>query len=940
MGTSPVAVAPGGLTTDNTPTVTGKSDPNAKITVYDNGSKIGEVVADGNGDWVFTPGSPLADGEHSFTSVATDAKGNTGEPSASYDVEIDATAPDAPVISSITDDVGSAVGSIGSGGATDDNMPTLSGKGTPGDTITITDGGSPIGSVVVDDNGEWTFTPDAPLADGEHNLAVTETDPAGNTSAPSDSFPIVIDTTPQIEGDTSLLDDTGKVTGVIASGGITDDNQPDYSGKTEPGAEVIIRDNGIEIGRVTADDNGDWVFTPDTPLADGEHSFTAQPSDSSGNVGDESAATDFVVDTTPMTVAIENVMDDTGAVTGALTAGQATDDVTPTINGSATPGALVSIYDDGVLIGTVTATTEGTWSFTPSTELAEGEHNFTATVTSEAQGESDPTTVFPITIDTTPPEAPAIGSIADDIGTITGPIAAGGITDDNQPTLSGSGVPGDTITITDGGQPIGTAIVGDDGNWTFTPDTPLVDGEHDLSVIATDPAGNVSAPSVDYPITVDTKMPEAPVITGVVDDVSPVEGNIAEGGLTNDAQPLISGTAEANSIVTVFIDGTSAGTIAADADGNWSFTPSANISDGTHQITASAADAAGNRSDLSNIWSVVVDTVSETPVITSVMDDVEGLTGNVASGGLTNDALPSISGTAEPNSTVTLYLDDTAIGSVKADDSGTWSYALVSPLTDGEHQFSAMAVDSAGNTSSQSSVWSVTVDTQAPTSSMDYLFDDAGDVSGNIPGGGSLDDTRPTLGGSAEAGSVVTVFIDGTEVGSTNANSSGSWSYTPATDLEAGQHSFQVIATDAAGNSSEKTPAYTVTIEAAAAELTDRGDTSSTPVESLSLQFSPAGLEATNHTDGTLSVNPDVRSFISGDSQESPYVSLAKADVLTPEHDDWLMKDETEAGKEGSDSALVDHSSSIGKAGEYYNASYHAETELVLLVQQGGGVVH
>lgn len=360
------SVASGGLTDDNTPTLTGKSDPNVTIVIYDNGNKIGDAVTDSNGVWVFTPTTPLADGAHSFTSVATDASGNSGAPSAPWDVSIDATAPDAPFINAINDDVASTTGSIASGGVTDDNTPTLSGQGTPGDTITITDGGTPIGTAIVDGSGNWTFTPDTPLADGEHDLAVTATDPAGNVSAPSVAYPIIVDTTAEIEGAPLLTDDVGKVTGTIASGDTTDDNLPDYSGKTEPGAEVIIRDNGAEIGRVTADDAGNWSFTPETPLADGEHSFTAQPVGASGNVGDESTPTDFIVDTVPLAVAIVNVTDDVSPITGDLTSGQATNDATPTLNGTATPGMTVNIYDGGTLLGTVVATPAGEWTLTGS----------------------------------------------------------------------------------------------------------------------------------------------------------------------------------------------------------------------------------------------------------------------------------------------------------------------------------------------------------------------------------------------------------------------------------------------------------------------------------------------------------------------------------------------------------------------------------------------
>ncbi|MFA2535942.1 Ig-like domain-containing protein, partial [Pseudomonas chlororaphis subsp. aurantiaca] len=81
----------------------------------------------------------------------------------------------------------------------------------------------------------------------------------------------------------------------------------------------------------------------------------------------------------------------------------------------------------------------------------------------------------------------------DDVGPIQGNVGNGERTDDNIPTLDGSGLqPGDIVTIIDNGQPIGSARVDENGGWRFTPDTRLNDGDHNFTVIVTDPAGNAS----------------------------------------------------------------------------------------------------------------------------------------------------------------------------------------------------------------------------------------------------------------------------------------------------------------------------------------------------------------------------------------------------------------------------------------------------------------
>ncbi|TYZ38976.1 hypothetical protein C2U34_26665, partial [Ralstonia solanacearum] len=82
--------------------------------------------------------------------------------------------------------------------------------------------------------------------------------------------------------------------------------------------------------------------------------------------------------------------------------------------------------------------------------------------------------------------------------------------------------------------------------------------------------------------------PATPVITTVTDDVAPVTGAITAGGSTNDATPTLTGTAEANSTISIFDGSTLLGTVTADASGNWTYTPTTALADGSHSFTATA----------------------------------------------------------------------------------------------------------------------------------------------------------------------------------------------------------------------------------------------------------------------------------------------------------------------------------------------------------------
>ncbi|MBJ5965535.1 hypothetical protein JGL55_23825, partial [Salmonella enterica subsp. enterica serovar Derby] len=202
-----------------------------------------------------------------------------------------------------------------------------------------------------------------------------------------------------------------------------------------------------------------------------------------------------------------------------------------------------------------------------------------------------------------------IVSVIDVVLNTTGPVDQNGLTNDRAPTLNGTGEPGSTITIFNGSDVIGTVEVPSSGLWSFTPPSPLADGTYVLTATATDAAGNPSGQSNAWTIIVDGTAPAAPVITQVIDDVPGRTGSLDLNETTNDSTPTLSGTAAANATVTIRVDGVDIGTTVADGLGAWSFTPDTPIAEGQHTLTAVAADAAGNISDVSNSWGIIIDSV-------------------------------------------------------------------------------------------------------------------------------------------------------------------------------------------------------------------------------------------------------------------------------------------------------------------------------------------
>ncbi len=718
----------------NGTTLSGTAEPGATVTLTDgNGNPIGQVTADGSGNWSFTPGTPLANGTV-VNATASDPTGNTSAPASTT---VDSVAPAAPVVNP-------------------SNGAEISGTAEPGATVTLTDGsGNPIGQVTADGSGNWSFTPSTPLADGTV-VNATATDPAGNTGGQgSTTVDAIAPATPTVNlsngsslsgtaepGSTVILTDgngnpiaevtadgsgnwtytpstpiaNGTVVNVVAEDAAGNSSPPAtvtvdssappapvinpsngvvISGTAEAGATVTLTDaGGNPIGQVTADGSGNWSFTPGTPLANGTV-IVATATDPTGNTGPQAATTvDAVAPPAP-------VIDPSNGTT---------------ISGTAEAGAKVILTDgNGNPIGETTADGSGNWTFTPATPLANG--TVVNAVAQDPAGNTGPQ--GSTTVDAVAPNTPVVNP-------------------SNGNLLNGTAEPGSTVTLTDGnGNPIGQTTADGSGNWSFTPGSQLPNGTV-VNVTASDAAGNTSAPATT---TVDSSLPSIP-------QVDPSNGSV------------ISGTADAgNTIIITDGNGNPIGQVTADGSGNWSFTPGIPLPDGTVVNVVARSP--------SNVDSApAVITVDGVAPAAPVIDPSNGT---------------EISGTAEAGATVILTDGGgNPIGQATADGSGNWTFTPSTPLANGT-VINAVAQDPAGNTSGPASV---TVDAIAPPAP---VIDPSNGV---------------VISGTAEAGATV-ILTDGNgnPIGQVTADGSGNWSFTPGTPLANGSV-INALAQDAAGNTS------------------------------------------------------------------------------------------------------------------------------------------
>ncbi|WP_165682137.1 Ig-like domain-containing protein, partial [Metapseudomonas otitidis] len=147
---------------------------------------------------------------------------------------------------------------------------------------------------------------------------------------------------------------------------------------------------------------------------------------------------------------------------------------------------------------------DGAWTFTPETELAEGEHSFTVQAIDAAGNLSGSSDAFELVIELAPPAQPVIESVYDDAGDVTGELSPGDVTDDKRPVFSGQSEPLVTVIIYNDGVEIGRGQADAEGKWSIEATNDLVDGVYNFTAVAENAAGTSSEPSEPFEVIIYT----------------------------------------------------------------------------------------------------------------------------------------------------------------------------------------------------------------------------------------------------------------------------------------------------------------------------------------------------------------------------------------------------------------------------------------------------
>ncbi len=390
----------------------------------------------------------------------------------------------------------------------------------------------------------------------------------------------------------------------------------------------------------------------------------------------------------------------------------------PVLTGTATPGATVDIYLDGGLvpIGSFVADSKGVFTVAdPGRVWSDG----TSLVTAKEQGDAGAGTTIAITVDT---QVVAPAGLALAVADVT----------DYTPTVTGTAESNATVTLydTDGTTVIGTTVADGKGEWAITT-AELGDGVHNLVAKQVDAAGNASAASIALAVTVTTGRPGAPVLDAATD--SGVQGD----SITSYHQPTLTGVATASSLIRLYDGEVAIGQALSDAAGKWSIVSNTVLADGEHLLRAGvvtamsrgAASAAASAAPAGGVAETVVKGAPLALIIDSLppkaptdMVLAPASDSGVQFDNSTLDNTPTITGTAEADSTVYLYDGHqlasrgsssiggpTLLGTVVADGKGHWSITSTT-LSTGVHNLAAYAEDAAGNREYQGAFLDLTIE--------------------------------------------------------------------------------------------------------------------------------------------------------------------------------------------------------------------------------------
>ncbi|MDC4624522.1 Ig-like domain-containing protein, partial [Acinetobacter baumannii] len=650
--------------------------------------------------------------------------------------------------------------------------------------------------------GTWTVSVpgSALVADADKTIDATVTfkDAAGNSSSVNDTQTYTIDTVAPNTDEVDFSVDSVTADNVInaseAAGEVTITGVLKNIPADATTTVVTVVVNGVSYTATVDKAAGTWtVNVPGSGLvADTDKTIDATVTftDTAGNSSTVSDTQLYTLDTTVPDVDGVNFTVDSVTADNVINASEAAGEVTITgvlknIPADATT-TVVTVVVNGVSYTATVDKAAGTWTVNvPGSGLvADTDKTIDATVTfTDTAGNSSTVSDTQLyTLDTTAPDVDGVNFTVDSVtadNVINASEAAGEV------TITGvlKNIPADAtttvVTVVVNGVSYTATVDKAAGTWTVSvPGSGLVadtDKTIDATVTFTDAAGNSSSVNDTQTYTLDTTAP-----TVVLEDIS-----------TNDNTPALTGTvSDPSATVVVTIDGVDYPAV-NNGDGTWTLADNTLpvLTDGSHTVTVTAIDAAGNKGTDTGV--VTVDTAApNTGTVNFSIDSVTAdnvINASEASGNVTvTGVLKNVPADAA-NTVVTVVINGQTYTATVDSTAGTWTVSVPgSELTaDADKTIDAKVTftDAAGNSSSVNDTQTYTLDTTAPDAPV------INPVNGTDP-----------ITGTAEPGSTVTVTYPDGSTASVVAGPDGTWTV-PNPGLNDGD-TVTAVTEDPAGNTS------------------------------------------------------------------------------------------------------------------------------------------
>ena len=723
----------GNMISNVQPTFSGKTEPGVRLTISIADNTY-NVIVDDTGRWSFTVPMALENKIWDYQITATDLAGNQTTLKEQIVINHQESVANIPVTGGL-------------------NISTDS--GIVGDKITnfkkisftgITEPGATINLVIADKNytgkadeqGNWIVYVEEELQDGTYDYIVTATGSAGATGIFNGY--VTVDTC-QPNANVALA--SGSDSGVKGDC-ITNITLPVLTGNTEPNTLVQINIGGVDYETIS-DNYGQWSVTIKSPLKEGDNIYTILVKDAAGN---SSNATGILkIDTTSPSLS--------GIKFGDGFDDRCTNTYTPTIIGWGEAGATVDIII-GSRKHSVIVPDNRQWQFkVPKGFIAEGNkiQYITFVETDVAGNKTEQKIKFQFIT-----EKPIINAdishstdtdiIGDKITSNTKPILEGTVINTAQTPAQ---IAKAKVSVYIDGKEYNNISVDENGHWTFQLPQELSTGNtYNYTVSVTDFVGNKNTFESYITISALSCSLDAECITG--------QGANVE---TSNKTPTLSGTAHANSDLTVYLNNKQY-TVKASVDGSWSLKIEEPLGDGKYDYKVTEKTTDGKTNTFNGYF--IIDTKAPTNLTVEVEDSALG------NATIANRPDLTLKGKTEALALVTI-----AVGGItyqtKADAQGNWSYTFDKNtfIINQPYNYTVTASDAAGNKISVNGVFSVdtiTVEANIDTNS------NSGDKNDNI-----TNVTTPTIYGETAAGAKITLVIGG-KTYTTTASSDGKWAIT------------------------------------------------------------------------------------------------------------------------------------------------------------------